>query len=187
MPNVAIENIVGSGQFIAEFDLMSLAEEFGEQAEYEPEIYPGMYLRFRGEDGPLTTVYRTGKFIVVGAKTVDELYDVKEAAVRRLSDVMDTDLTIDWFKIQNFVCSGDVGRELELATLAVGLGVEQTEYEPEQFAGLLYKPNNVDCTVMIFRTGKLIVTGATSLSDAEEAYDEITSRIDELLQKRGGK
>lgn len=182
MEKVKIENIVGSGQLDAEFDLSSTTEALGEQAQYEPETYPGMYLRIRGEDGPLTTVYRTGKFIVVGAESTEELHSVKEEAVNTLSLSTDMKLEINWFKIQNMVCTGDVGQELELSTLAIGLGVEETEYEPEQFAGLLYNPQSVDCTVMIFRTGKVIITGTTKVSDSEEAYAEVINRIEGLLQ-----
>jgi len=184
MRKVKIVNIVGSEQLETEFDLFSITEALGEQAQYEPEIYPGMYLRVRGEDEPLATVYRTGKFIVVGAESVDELHSVKEEAIKTLSLVTDMEVNVDWFKIQNIVCSSDAGHELKLTTLSIGLGVEQTEYEPEQFAGLLYKPQSVDCTVMIFRTGKMIITGATTLSDAKEAHTEVTNRIEGLLQNQ---
>ena len=58
---VKIVNIVGSGSLDAEFDLERVAVDIGSIAEYDPNKYPGMYLRF-GEDAPLITVYRTGKY-----------------------------------------------------------------------------------------------------------------------------
>ena len=41
--------------------------------------------------------------------------------------------------IQNIVASGSVGMDLNLNVLAMKL--ENTEYEPEQFPGLVYKLN----------------------------------------------
>ncbi|WP_344820777.1 hypothetical protein, partial [Actinoplanes cyaneus] len=65
---MAIVNVVGSGAVSSEFDLEKLSLEIGSEAEYDPENYPGMYLRFEGM--PTITIYRTGKFIVYGADNV---------------------------------------------------------------------------------------------------------------------
>ena len=46
-----------------EFDLAEFSRALGSVAEYDPEKYPGMHLRM-SDDGPLITVYRTGKYIV---------------------------------------------------------------------------------------------------------------------------
>lgn len=61
MPEIV--NIVGPGSLDSEFDLERVAADIGSIAEYDPDKYPGMYLRC-GEDAPLITVYRTGKYIV---------------------------------------------------------------------------------------------------------------------------
>lgn len=63
---VNIVNIVASGDLGIELDLEKVAKDIGSIAEYDPQNYPGMYLRFK-EDAPLVTLYRTGKFIVTGA------------------------------------------------------------------------------------------------------------------------
>jgi transcription initiation factor TFIID TATA-box-binding protein len=63
---INVVNVIGSGLLDAEFDLERVAADIGSIAEYDPDKYPGMYLRF-GEDAPLITVYRTGKYIVTGA------------------------------------------------------------------------------------------------------------------------
>jgi len=38
--------------------------------------------------------------------------------------------------IQNIVASADLGRVLNLNAIAIGLGLENIEYEPEQFPAL---------------------------------------------------
>ena len=41
--------------------------------------------------------------------------------------------------VQNIVVSGDLGETLNLNAIAIGLGLESIEYEPEQFPGLVYR------------------------------------------------
>jgi transcription initiation factor TFIID TATA-box-binding protein len=54
----------------------------------------------------------------------------------------------EWFSIQNYVCTGEIGTAQNLNALAIGLGLENTEYEPEQFPGLIYRPESHDCVVL---------------------------------------
>lgn len=48
---VKIVNVVGSGPLDAEFDLERVAADIGSIAEYDPDKYPGMYLRFEEDTG----------------------------------------------------------------------------------------------------------------------------------------
>jgi TATA-box binding protein (TBP) (component of TFIID and TFIIIB) len=59
-----IVNAVGSGAPEVELDLGQLATDIGEPvAKYDPEKYPGMYIRF-DDCGALVTLYRTGKSVL---------------------------------------------------------------------------------------------------------------------------
>ena len=65
-----------------------------------------------------------------------------------------------------------------LETLAIGLGLEQTEYEPEQFPALIYRGENT--VVLIFASGKIVCTGLTDLDLISTAIDEITEQVEAL-------
>ena len=56
--------------------------------------------------------------------------------------------------IQNIVSSGDLGATLNLNVIAIGLGLEDVEYEPEQFPGLVYRLDNPDVVILLFGSGK---------------------------------
>lgn len=58
-------------------------------------------------------------------------------------------------------------RPLNLSALAVGLGLEVTEYEPEKFPGLVYRPRDHECVLLVFATGRVIITGAQGISEAD--------------------
>jgi len=57
---------------------------------------------------------------------------------------------------------------LNLNAVALGLGLENIEYEPEQFPGLVYKIKRPKVVVLIFRSGKLVITGGKSPEECEE-------------------
>lgn len=178
---VEVVNIVASGSIGVEFDLLSISHELNSIVDYDPEMYPGAYFRL-GDSAPLVTLYRTGKYIITGADSEEEANSIRNEFLSLLSKHnIAPEAEDDWFKIQNYVCKSDVGRQLNLSTLAVGLGLEVTEYEPEQFPGLVYRPTESDCVLLVFTSGKVIVTGATSERSAVEAFLMLDERIDELF------
>lgn len=172
--------MVGSGSLTAELDLETLSEEIGEpRARYDPEKYPALYLRFE-EDTPLITLYRTGKYIITGPTSETELYDLRGRVLNFLSDIGAIyDATDEWFSVQNYVCTEDLDQTLNLNALAIGLGLEQTEYEPEQFPGLIYRPPGQDGVVLLFASGRIVITGSRTIEAAEEIFADLK---DDLMQ-----
>lgn len=180
---VEVVNVVGSGSLGREFDLSAVARELGSIADFDPEKYPGMYIRF-SDDSPLVTLYRTGKFIITGADSSEQLGAVKN----RLVDLFESNGIVgeddlEWFRIQNLVCTTVLGEELNLSALAIGLGLEKTEYEPEQFPGLIYRNEDLGCVVLIFSTGKAVITGSSDLGEAEAAAEYLKQELSRLQLK----
>lgn len=81
------------------------------------------------------------------------------------------------YRIENMVASTDVGRELDLTRLAIAL--KDVEYEPENFPGLIYRLEDPKITILLFRTGKVVITGAKSLEQVNAAADAVASIIRE--------
>ena len=82
--------------------------------------------------------------------------------------------------VQNIVASSDLGAPINLNAIAITLGLENVEYEPEQFPGLVYRLTDPKVVVLIFGSGKLVCTGARKKEDAEEAVDKITAELSSL-------
>lgn len=177
---IEIVNVVGSGALDVELDLKRLADDIdGPAARYDLDKYPAMYLRF-GDDEPLITVYRTGKYIITGADSDEELYSLRERFLTFFNDLGVVEKPEDeWFSVQNYVCTGDLEGAQNLNALAIGLGLERTEYEPEQFPGLIYRPDSGDCVVLIFATGRVVITGARECEIAEQAFNQLQDTLSE--------
>jgi transcription initiation factor TFIID TATA-box-binding protein len=78
-------------------------------------------------------------------------------------------------KIENVVASASLGAELDLRTIALTL--DGAEYEPEQFPGLIYRLKEPKTATLLFRSGKIVCTGAKSLEQVKAAVSEVVKRI----------
>src|SRR2546426_4699219 len=79
------------------------------------------------------------------------------------------------FRIENVVASTSLGRELDLKAIALALG--GSEYEPEQFPGLIYRIKEPKTAILLFRSGKVVCTGARKPADVEKAVEKITAEL----------
>ncbi len=68
----------------------------------------------------------------------------------------------------------DLGSPIPLEALMIGLGMERTEYEPEQFPALMYRDSTY--VVLVCSSGRLLCTGLTDLDAISEAIDDIAER-----------
>ena len=76
---------------------------------------------------------------------------------------VDTEIPHEFeIKIQNIVASANLESTLNLE--AVALELEDTEYEPEQFPGLVYRLSDPKVVLLLFGSGKVVCTGAKTRS-----------------------
>ncbi|MDQ2052955.1 TATA-box-binding protein C, partial [Natronolimnohabitans sp. A-GB9] len=81
------------------------------------------------------------------------------------------------FSIQNVVCTGELNTEQNLNAVAIQLGLDRIEYEPEQFPGLIYRPQNHDCVLLVFGSGKVVITGCSDYNTASAAFDHLEENL----------
>jgi transcription initiation factor TFIID TATA-box-binding protein len=80
--------------------------------------------------------------------------------------------------IQNIVASINLETEIPLGKLLAKL--KGSEYEPEQFPGLVYRIEEPRAAMLIFSSGKIVCTGARSLTDVESLFRMITKSLKRL-------
>jgi transcription initiation factor TFIID TATA-box-binding protein len=175
---IHIENVVASSDIGQELALDQLATDL-DGAEYNPEDFPGVVYRLQ-EPKSATLIFRSGKVVCTGAKSVD---DVHEALKMVFDDLRELGIDVDSnppIEVQNIVSSASLEQSLNLNAIAIGLGLEQIEYEPEQFPGLVYRLDDPDVVVLLFGSGKLVITGANESEDAQHALAHVKDRLTEL-------
>ncbi|XP_044732656.1 TATA-box-binding protein 2 [Chrysoperla carnea] len=82
-------------------------------------------------------------------------------------------------QLQNCVATVSLGCELDLAT--INSRTRNSEYNPSRFHGVIMRIREPRSTSLIFRSGKLVVTGARNENDALLA----TKKFARIIQKLG--
>jgi len=176
--SLKIENIVASAKVTESMDLPTLASQL-KDAEYNKKRFPGVVLRMQ-EPKIAALLFGSGKVVLTGAKSIDSLskgLEILGAQLRELNIDIADDLS---FKIQNIVTSADLGTPINLNKIAVGFNLDRIEYEPEQFPGLVYRLEEPKVVVLLFGSGKLIITGGKQPEDAKKAVQKILADLENL-------
>lgn len=80
------------------------------------------------------------------------------------------------FNVENIVASANLKVELDLFNIA--MNIDNVEYEPEQFPGAIMRLKELGTTLLLFKNGKVICSGAKS----EKQIEASIKRAVELLR-----
>ena len=177
---IEIVNIVVSAALGHDIPLEKMAATLP-NTEYNPEQFPGLVIRIKD---PKTSalIFSSGKIVCTGARSMEK---VKESIKKIIKNLEKINVKIKEFPvptIQNIVASGSIGVDLNLNVLAMKL--DNTEYEPEQFPGLVYKLPKHRATFLLFSNGKIVCTGTKSEEEVHEAVDRLIVILKELFEKK---
>ncbi|KAL7005609.1 TATA-binding protein (TBP) [Cystobasidiomycetes sp. EMM_F5] len=164
-----LQNIVATVNLNVKLDLKTIALH-ARNAEYNPKRFAAVIMRVRQ---PKTTalIFASGKMVVTGAKSED---DSRLAARKyaRIIQKLGFEAQFSDFKIQNMVGSCDVKFPIRLEGLAFSHG-HFSSYEPELFPGLIYRMVKPKVVLLIFVSGKVVLTGAKFREDLNDAFNNI--------------
>ena len=122
---------------------------------------------------PKTTalIFASGKMVVTGAKSED---DSKLASRKyaRIIQKLGFNAKFTDFKIQNIVGSCDIKFPIRLEGLA-SRHHNFSSYEPELFPGLIYRMMKPKIVLLIFVSGKIVLTGAKVREEIYQAFELI--------------
>ncbi len=175
--NVEVVNIVVSSSLEQDVPLEKMAATLS-NTEYNPEQFPGLVFRI---DDPDTSalIFSSGKIVCTGADTMEEVDRSIDKIVEGLEKIgVKVDIKPE-IHVQNIVASGNIGMDLNLNTLAMKL--INTEYEPEQFPGLVFKLRKAKATFLLFSNGKIVCTGTKSEDQVHEAVDMLIEELQDVV------
>ena len=171
--DIQVVNIVISTSLQHDIPLEKMAATLS-NTEYNPEQFPGLVIRIK-EPKTSALIFSSGKIVCTGARSMEKVEESIKKIIKSLEKI-NVKITIKpEIKIQNIVASGTVGMDLNLNTLAMKL--ENTEYEPEQFPGLVYKLDEAKATFLLFSNGKVVCTGTKSEKEVHIALDMLIERL----------
>ncbi len=172
---IKIENVVASASLGVPIKLEKLVANL-DGIEYEPEQFPGLVMRLK-DPKAAALIFSSGKIVCTGAKSPKDAKLVISKIVKRMNRLgMKIPKTYK-VQLENIVASAKLNRELNLNNIAFTL--ENTEYEPEQFPGLVMRIDDPRVTFLLFGSGKIICTGGRSIQDVKRAV----AKADRKLRK----
>jgi transcription initiation factor TFIID TATA-box-binding protein len=171
--DIRVVNIVVSTSLEHDIPLEKMAATLS-NTEYNPEQFPGLVIRIKD---PKTSalIFSSGKVVCTGARSMEKVHESIERIIESLKKIGIKITVTPKINIQNIVASGSIGMDLNLNVLAMKL--DNTEYEPEQFPGLVYKLMEAKATFLLFSNGKVVCTGTKSEAEVHAALDKLVETL----------
>lgn len=176
--NLKVQNIVATTSLGKQISLTKLARS-DKDLEYNPETFPGLILRVKNPKSAVL-VFSSGNLVCTGTKSISQVKEVISSVMKTLRKIGVKVTKIPRINVQNIVASGSVNLTLNLNILALEL--ENTEYEPEQFPGLVYKLVKPNATFLLFSNGKLVCTGTRNKNELDNAKKQLLKNLKEAIK-----
>jgi transcription initiation factor TFIID TATA-box-binding protein len=170
-----IENMVSAITIDQKVDLKKLTSKV-KSLEYNPDRFPGVVYRMQ-KPRVAMLIFSSGKIICTGAKSEEDKKAAVDGLKRLLKDAGIRIKSEPEVEVQNIVASAKMDMRVNLDFLA--MECENTEYEPEQFPGLIFRLDNPKTVMLIFRSGKIIITGAKTPKDADISAEKTRKIVKE--------
>jgi len=178
--NITVVNIVVSSSLEHDIPLEKMAATLS-NTEYNPEQFPGLVIRIKD---PKTSalIFSSGNIVCTGARSLEKVDESIKKIIESLEKIGIKIKIKPKINVQNIVASGSIGMDLNLNTLAMKL--DNTEYEPEQFPGLVYKLMEAKATFLLFSNGKIVCTGTKSEEMVHKAIDMLLINLNKVMNKK---
>ncbi|PSG99644.1 MAG: TATA-box-binding protein [Nanohaloarchaea archaeon SW_4_43_9] len=151
--NIKIENVVASTTLDRRMPLDRIAI-YLENTEYEPEQFPGLVYRLE-EPKAAALLFGSGKVVCTGTQSPEM---AKDAVHKIIDELREADVEID-----------------RIAFELVG-----TEYEPEQFPGLVYRIDEPNVVFLLFSSGRIVCTGGRTYDDVRSGISKLKENLEEI-------
>lgn len=132
---------------------------------------------------PRTTclLFASGNMVITGSSNTCE----SRLAARKYCQVLQycgLNVSFKSFGIQNIVASANVGFVINLQDIANAYST-YCSYEPELFPGLVFRSTSPKLVFLIFRSGKVVITGAKKDEEIAVTYSSLYRNI--IVKYRG--
>ena len=175
MAEIIVVNVVASASIGKELMLQDIAFQL-EGAEYDQDRFPGLIYKL-AEPKTAVLIFRSGKVVCTGARSIPDVHVAIKNVVDELR-VLDMPVKDEPdIVIQNIVATTNLESTLNLIQIAMSLGFENVEYEPEAFPGLVYRMDDPKVVLLLFGSGKMVCVGAREVNNIKDAVRNIKEEL----------
>ena len=175
-----VVSTMGSGDLGRELDLDAVIESLETQFNIESNRSSDSMVTIRLEaEGPALTLYRTGGYQIRGTDSKESLFEANDSLLQALNSI-GIEFADPTFHQKNAVFLENFDTNIQLETLSIHLGLENVEYEPEQFPGVIYRLSELETVMLVFASGKSIITGTKHREKAEKTADHFRDQLRQI-------
>jgi len=139
--------------------------------EFNPRRFAAVIMRLR-EPRATALVFASGKLVITGTKSSHNSSLATKKIAYILERVGFQPASYINFKVQNIVGTVDVGFPVRLEGIAFAHPTFSS-YEPELFPGLIYRLVQPKVVLLIFVSGKVVITGAKTEDQLVEGLKKV--------------
>jgi len=178
VPTPRISNVVAT--FTCghkKLDLLRFAQQYS--FEFQPSRFAACAIRIKNNKSRSTALaFSSGKFVVTGCRSEFESLLSSRKYISLLNRLGER-LSFRGFKVQNIVSSVDLGRPLLLHKL-VAKYTGECSWENRKFPGAVLRDPKSNLVVLVFRSGKCVITGAKSKRQLTKEWPALFQKIVEF-------
>lgn len=175
----SLQNVVGTVKLGCDVALEHVARSSW-NVEYNPRTFSAAIMRLRNPNATVL-LFASGSAVIVGCRSASESRTSARRVARRIRRLgYPVQFGPDAWRIHNLVASTTIPFPVRLEGMAFQLGdTGRVAYEPELFPGLIYRMEAPRVALLIFVSGKVIITGAKSEEEVAAAHARIVPILEQ--------
>jgi transcription initiation factor TFIID TATA-box-binding protein len=174
--HVRVENVVAFAVLNRKISLNKLVEKMN-NTEYNPERFPGLVYRISNPRAS-ALIFSSGKIVCTGTKSIAM---AKEATNKVVGDIRKAGIPMPkkfTIIIENIVASTKIEAKPNLMLEDMAIQMDEVEYDPERFPGLVYRMRDPRIVFLLFGSGKIICAGGRNIEDIHKALGKLKKRLE---------
>ncbi|GMI47194.1 hypothetical protein TrCOL_g5650 [Triparma columacea] len=173
---IQVQNMTATVDMGMRLNLKTIASKC-HNTEYNPKKFGACVMRLRSPKCTML-LFHTGKCVITGARSSHNAALAARKFTYVLGKVGFKPGAVD-FKVQNIIGTADVGFPIRLEGVVLK-HAKFASYEPELFPGLIYRMLEPKTVLLIFVSGKVVITGARSEAYLARAMERIHPVLEEF-------
>ena len=167
-----VVNVVSVAVYNSDFGLYQISTRI-RNAEYNPKRMKAVTIRIQDPQAT-ARVFGNGKINIMGCKTIDQAHKAANKFCKLFRKIGYEHLKLERVEIASIVACANTQFSVQIDKMARNPNLQHScSYNPDTFAGLVYKLLDPKLTMIIFQSGSIIMNGAKQIEDLKAAAEFI--------------
>lgn len=174
-----VHNLVGTSRISSKLDKLDLRaiSNMLPNSKFEKQKFAAITIRL-GQPVCTVLLFTSGKMVLTGCKSMLDCILASTTVYQHMRQGFPgVDFKLDPVKIQNIVGNAQIcllaDEKLDLQRFYADQNIFCT-YQPNMFPGLIYRPSDMPIVLLIFYSGKVVITGAKSMQDVYTGWGKLS-------------